>query len=86
MKRYEKKFSPVWIPIHEMEIGDTFDSGYTVTRKEKWKKWDVLVVKDPDSNNERYFDINTGYWVGSYERRLTIVLVDTNADIPSTEE
>ncbi len=89
-KDYKGKFSPIWIPAHKMEIGDTFDGGYSVVRKEKWKHWDVLVVKDPDVNQERYFDLNTGYWVGLFGKGprgpVTIVLVNTNANIPTVEE
>lgn len=88
-KPYKGKFSPIWIPVHKMEIGDTFDSGYTVARKEKWEKWEVLVIKDPVVREERYFDLNTGFWVGSFARTAVgagkIVLINTNADIPVEE-
>jgi hypothetical protein len=85
-KDYQGKFSPIWLPVHEMKIGDTFDNGDAVVRKDKWKKWEVLVIKDSDSNNERYFDVNTGYFVGSYESRATVVLINTNASIPFVEK
>jgi len=84
-KPYEGKFSPIWIPVHEMEIGDTFDDGYKVIRTEQWKKWKVLVIKDPVVREERYFDLNTGFWVGSFAKTAVgagkIVLVNTNADM-----
>lgn len=87
---YEGIFSPLWIPVHKMDIGDTFDGGYTVARKEKWRKWEVLVVKDPHVQEERYFDLETGFWVGSFAKTATgrtgvEVLVNTNAGIPVEE-
>jgi len=92
-KESKGKFSPIWIPVHEMKIGDTFKylegDRFTVLRKEKWEKWDVLVIKNLDFGEERYFDLNTGYWVGLYGKSgrgaVTIVLVNTNADIPVEE-
>ncbi|MDH4027726.1 MAG: hypothetical protein OEU95_02700 [Nitrospirota bacterium] len=88
-KDYEGEFSPVWIPVHELEIGTSFDDGYTVLRKDKWKKWAVLVIKNPNVKEEQYFDINTGFLVGvkgssglSYE----MVLTNTNAEIPVVGE
>lgn len=84
-KPYKGKFSPIWIPVHVMEIGDTFDGGYVVTRKDKWEKWEVLVIKEPVVREERYYDLNTGYWVGLFAKTpmgvITFVLVNTNADI-----
>lgn len=89
-KRYKNKFSPIWIPVNEMEIGDKFDDRNIVERKAKWEKWKVLVVKDTPTGGESYYDLNTGYWVGSFARTAVgsgeIVLVDTNADIPTVEE
>jgi len=85
---YEGGFSPIWIPVHEMEIGDTVDD-YKVVRKDKWKKWEVLVVKNPDFQVEKYFELNTGFLVGVKGRfgmAYEITLVDTNADIPTIED
>ncbi len=87
---YEGGFSPIWIPVHEMEIGDTFDDGYAVLREDTWKKWKVLVVKNPIVEEERYYDLNTGYWVGLFAKTpmgvVAFVLVNTNADIPTAKE
>lgn len=86
---YQGNFSDIWIPAHKMEFGDTFDDGYTVLRREQWKKWQVLVVKNPLIDEERYYEISTGFWVGSNTKTRigtgTIVLSNTNADIPTIE-
>lgn len=87
-KDYEGKFSPIWIPVHKMEIGDTFDEGYKIIRNDKWKNWNTIVVKTPDINEEQYFEVNTGYFVGAKGRAgisYEVVLIDTNADIPVAE-
>ena len=81
---YKGKFTSIWIPVHQMEIGDTFDDGYKVLRKDKWKKWEVLVIKNPTYNEEQYFEINTGYLVG-VKGSVEVNLVNTNADIPTIE-
>lgn len=83
-KDYEGKFSSIWIPVHKMEIGDTFDGGYKVLRKDRWKKWEVLVIKNPMFNEERYFELKTGYLVG-VKGSIEVNLVKTNADIPIIE-
>jgi hypothetical protein len=83
-KDYEGKFSLIWIPVNKMDIGDTFDDGYKVIRKDKWKKWEVLVVKNPYFNEEQYFELNTGYLVG-VKGSIEVNLVKTNADIPTVE-
>jgi hypothetical protein len=67
-----------------MKIGDTFDDGYKVLRKDRWKKWEVLVIKNPTYNEEQYFELNTGYLVG-VKGRVEVNLVNTNADIPTVE-
>ncbi len=88
-KDYEGKFSPIWIPVNKIKINDTFDSGYKILRKDKWRKWDVMVIKNPDIEEERYFEVNTGYFVGTkgkFGMAYEVVLVDTNADIPTIEE
>ena len=82
--KYEGKFTSIWIPVHQMEIGDTFDDGYKVLRKDKWKKWEVLVIKNPIYNEEQYFELNTGYLVG-VKGNVEVNLVNTNADIPTIE-
>jgi hypothetical protein len=87
--RFEDKFSPIWIPVNEIKIGDEIYNGDIATRKDRWKSWEVLVIKKIDSNTERYFDINTGYWVGLFgtgaRGAVTIELVETNVDIPTVE-
>ncbi|HDH00698.1 MAG TPA: hypothetical protein ENG80_02675 [Nitrospirae bacterium] len=93
-KESEGYFSPIWIPINEMEVGDTFKYNggdkYKIVKKDRWKKWNVLVIKGMTLGEERYFDLNTGFWVGLHGkgmgRAVTIVLTDTNADIPTVEE
>jgi hypothetical protein len=83
---YEDKFSPIWIPVNTMEIGDAFDGRKVVVRKDRWKKWEVLVIKDTLTQSESYFESQTGFWVGSFAKTAVgsgeMVLVDTNADIP----
>lgn len=89
IKDSEGDFSPIWIPIHEMDIGSKYNDGFTVIRKDKWKKWDVFVVQNPDIDEEQYFEINTGYLVGvkgHLGKNYEIILNDTNADIPTLEE
>lgn len=89
-KDYEGGFSPIWIPTIQMEIGDRFNKGYTVLRKDRWKQWDVLVIKNPLFDEEKYFDINSGYWVGAVGKgsvaRYSAVLIDTNANVLTVEE
>ncbi len=89
-KDYEGGFSPIWIPVYAMEIGDTYDEGYTILRKDKWKKWNVMVIKNPYIiEEEQYFEINTGYLVGVkgiFGRAFEFFLVKTNANIPVVEE
>ncbi len=87
-KGYEGKFSPIWIPVNLMEIGDSFDGKYTVLRRDRYRKWDVLVIKAIEFNVEHYFEINTGYLVGVkgiFGRAFEYFLVNTNADIPVAE-
>jgi len=93
-KDWEGGFSPIWIPAYAMEIGDTFDEGYQVIRKDTWKKWNVAVVKRQSllGEAEFYYEINTGFWVGYFAKVPTLsrkehtkVLVNTNADIPVAE-
>jgi len=67
-----------------MKIGDEFNEGYKVLREDKWKKWSVLVIKNPIYNEERYFELNTGYLVG-VKGSVEVNLVNTNADIPTIE-
>jgi hypothetical protein len=90
-KDYEGKFSPIWIPAYAMKIGDTFDEGYQVVRKDKWKKWNVMVVKSPGTlgETELYYESKTGFLVGFFARmgtrEGTEILENTNANIPVVE-
>ncbi len=89
-KRYLDRFSPIWIPVHKMKIGDTFDERNYVERRDRWESWEVLVVKDTPTGAESYYDISTGYWVGGVGNTSIgsskIVLINTNAEIPTIEE
>jgi hypothetical protein len=83
-------FSPIWLPTHEMKIGETLNylegDKYLVSENKKWEKWDVLVVKNISFGYERYYEKNTGYWVGSSSNDSKFILINTNADIPTIEE
>jgi hypothetical protein len=83
----EGKFSPIWIPAHTMEIGDTFDERKIIKRN-KWNQWNVVVVKSQISaiGAEWYYDANTGFLVGVYTSdaiggKVTRKLINTNANI-----
>ncbi len=88
-KRYKGKFSPIWIPVHDMEIGDEYDKRERVDRIDKWEKWEVLVIKDIPTGAENYYELKTGYFVGSEARSLVgsgkKILEATNADIPTID-
>lgn len=82
---YEGNFSPIWIPVKKLKIGDTVDGRYLVARKDRWEKWEVLVLKDKFAEAETYFDLSTGFLVGAFAKTPIgpggYVLVDTNAPI-----
>lgn len=88
MKDYEGGFTDIWIPVHKMKIGDRFDN-YVVIKKSVWKGWKVLVVKNTVVGGESYFDLSTGFLVGSISSGpmgpFEIVLVDTNSSITIEE-
>jgi hypothetical protein len=90
-KAYPGGFSPIWIPVYVMQIGDTFGDGYQLVRKDKWQKWNVVVVKCPSSLGEveLYLESSSGFRVGDFVRlgaiETTTVLVNTNAKIPVAE-
>jgi hypothetical protein len=47
------------------------------------------VIENPDIEEEQYFELNTGYLVGVKEKfgmAYEIILINTNADIPTVEE
>jgi hypothetical protein len=88
-RNYKGGFSPIWISTSEMKIGDTFNGGQKVIERKQWKKWDVLVVKNPNVDMKSYYEVNTGFYVG-YEGRArggssAEVLINDNADIPTVE-
>ena len=86
-KKYKDNFSPIWIPVREIKIGDKYDGRKLAERKDKWEKWEVLVVKDIPTGGESYYELETGYWVGGSAKTSVgvgkIVLINTNAVIPT---
>ena len=88
-KDYEGGFSPIWIPAYLMDIGDSVYGDDQVIKRDKWKKWDVVVVRSNFVNVEKYYEIKTGFLVGSFAETRghtgTKVLVNTKADIPVAE-
>lgn len=87
IRQGQGEFSLIWISVNELEVGDTFDGGFTVARLDNWKDWEVMVVKAPMGNQKIFYEVNTGFlvgWTGRSVSGLTeLVLVDTNADIPT---
>ena len=85
-KAYDGIFSPIWIPVNTLRVGDKYDDGFTILRRDKWKGWDVLVSKNPLFEMETYFDQHTGFMVGAFIKSgagsSDLVLVNTNAGIP----
>jgi len=77
---YEGKFSPIWIPVNKFKVGDTVNRNYHVVRKDRWKQWEVLVLEG-SLGGEYYYDLKTGFHVGTSGRRFEAVLVDTNAPV-----
>ena len=83
--KYIGKYSPLWIPVNSMNIGDKFNDGFSILRKEKWKDWEVFVIKNPKINEERYFEATYGYFVGAkgkVNRNYELILTNTNAYLP----
>lgn len=83
-------FSPIWIPAHTMEIGDTFGEE-KIVGKNKWDNWNVVVVKSQISaiGVEWYYDATTGFLVGLYTSdaigsKITQKLVNSNTKISMT--
>jgi len=88
LDKYKGNFSPLWIPINTINIGDTFNSGYSAERKTRWKHWEVIVIKNPRVNEERFYEVNTGYFVGlrgNVGRSYNLILNYANADIPTID-
>lgn len=78
---YEGGFSPIWIPVNKFKVGDAVPYAYThtrVARKDRWKKWEVLVLEG-DIGGEYYYDLKTGFSVGLRGRGVEVILVNTNA-------
>jgi predicted Zn finger-like uncharacterized protein len=84
-EKMEGEFLDIWKPIHKLKVGDQLSSRTTVDRTEKWKQWEVMVIKEPGAGRliENYYEINTGFLVGS--SFYNEVLIDTNAVIPTEE-
>ena len=82
--RMKDKYSLLWMPTNKMKIGDKFNDG-TIIRKEHWREWDVLVLRDSNFSTEFYFDVDTGYLVGNklnfMKMKSEQVLINTNAEI-----
>jgi len=76
---YEGEFSPIWIPVNKFKVGD-FKGNSRVSRKDRWKKWEVLVLEG-DIGGEYYYDLKTGFLVGLKGRGFENVLVSTNAPV-----
>ncbi len=89
-KGFEGKFSPIWLPIVKMKVGDTFDGGKLVERKDKWGRWNVLVVQETSVGVTHYYDLATGFLVGEEASTLRgnskVVLINTNANISGLEK
>ncbi|NOY84923.1 MAG: hypothetical protein GXO96_08925 [Nitrospirae bacterium] len=82
---YIGSFSPIWIPVNKMKIGDVFDEDHHVMKRMSWKKWEVLVVENTAGASigkvEDYFDATTGFKVGTYVSaggEIEIILMKTN--------
>jgi hypothetical protein len=78
----EGYYSSAWIPVGKLKVGDTFGDGFSIVRTEKWKNWDVLVVKPPFGDVEIYYDNLYGFKLGqagmSATRKVEFVLTKTN--------
>ncbi len=73
----------LWIPPHELKEGKI--KGYEVLREEKWRGYDVYVVKFLSIPEDiGYYEKTTGLLVGYINQhsstKLYTVLVETNAD------
>ncbi len=80
------EFLSIWLPTNNLNVGDMLpDKRSYVARKDKWKQWEVLVIKDSFvSGGEIYYELDTGYLVGYSAANYT--LVNTNAKISSDIE
>jgi hypothetical protein len=85
-KDYQGGFSPIWIPAYLMDIGDSVYGDDQVIKRDKWEKWNVVVVRSTFLNQQKYYEIKTGFLVGASAEFAghtgTEVLVNTNANIP----
>jgi len=79
----------IWIPAEELQVGNKFETSLgncQVEEKRSWENRDVWVLKG-DLGVEFYYDIKTGFLVGSHVPSLPMVgstkriLIETNADI-----
>lgn len=84
--RLEGKRIDIWVPPSRID-----DSNAKV-EKTYWQNWDVLIIKSTIAPVEIFYDVSTGFKVGTHTGAMpgvapmTMILVDTNADIPVKEE
>jgi len=59
------EFSSIWLPTNSLSVGDMLpDKRLYVARKDKWRQWEVFVIKDSIiSGGEMYYELHTGYLV-----------------------
>jgi hypothetical protein len=80
------RFSPIWIPVHEIGKGDKIDRRRMVLGKQRWKGRRTLVIEDEPTGAFEYYDLNTGLLAGAFATTAAgeseFVLVKTNADMP----
>jgi len=89
LKKFRHRRIAIWIPPNELKVGNKFKTSFgdfQVKEKRIWEKWDVWVLKG-DFDFETYYDIKTGFFVGSRVPPQPLVgstkriLIETNADI-----
>jgi hypothetical protein len=77
----------LWLPKCYRKEGASRE-GFCVINRAHWEKWDVWVAKD-EMGVCYYYEANTGFFVGwevsTQIGRGKLVLVNTNADIPTIE-
>jgi len=89
LKEFKGRRIVIWISPKELQIGNKFKTSLgdlQVKEKRTWENWDVWVLKG-NLGVEFYYDIKTGFLVGSHVPSLPMVgstkriLIETNADI-----
>jgi hypothetical protein len=83
----DKDILPLWLPERYRREAARWRR-CVVERKDHWEKWDVWVAKDVVGSSH-YYEATTGFWVGSETSTriggMKIILVETNANIPTAE-